>query len=153
MPSRPRANGTTARRNCLPRPLSCPNPTRSQRLLKYLSFRKELLAGEIWEWSCYAGTTIQETHETYPAIRDACARSITTHVAMLRTMVDDVLREHPVPNLRADSLAMYLQAVIQGAFIMAKANQDVQSARDAIDHLHRYVELLFSQSTNKKHKR
>ena len=128
-------------------------PDALQRLLKYLSFRKELLAGEIWEWSCYAGTTIQETHETYPAIRDACARSITTHVAMLRTMVDDVLREHPVPNLRADSLAMYLQAVIQGAFIMAKANQDVQSARDVIDHLHRYVELLFSQSTNKKHKR
>jgi len=128
-------------------------PDALQRLLKYLSFRKELLAGEIWEWSCYAGTTIQETHETYPAIRDACARSITTHVAMLRTMVDDVLREHRVPNLRADSLAMYLQAVIQGAFIMAKANQDVQSARDVIDHLHRYVELLFSQSTNKKHKR
>ncbi len=48
---------------------------------------------------------------------------------------------------------MHIQAVIQGAFIMAKANQDVQAARDSIDHLHRYVELLFCQSTNKKHKR
>src|SRR6187399_1042077 len=125
-------------------------PNALQRLLKYLSFRKGLLAGDIWEWSCYAGTTIQETHETYPAIRDACARSITDHVAMLRAMIDDVLRERPVPNLRAESLALHIQAVIQGAFIVAKANQDVRSARDAIDHLHRYVELLFSQSTNKK---
>ena len=61
-----------------PGALSCPNPTRSIVCSGYVSFRKELLAGEIWEWSCYAGTTIQETHETYPAIRDACARSITS---------------------------------------------------------------------------
>ena len=128
-------------------------PDSLARLLGYVSYRRELLDGDIWEWSCYAGTTIQETHETYPAIRDACARSITDHVAMLRAMIDDVLRERPVPNLRAESLALHIQAVIQGAFIMAKANQDVRSARDAIDHLHRYVELLFSQSTNKKHKR
>jgi TetR/AcrR family transcriptional regulator, transcriptional repressor for nem operon len=128
-------------------------PDALARLLGYLSFRKELLAGDIWEWSCYAGTAIQETHETHPAIRDACARSITTHVATLRTMIDDVLREHPVSNLRADSLALHMQAVIQGAFVMAKARQDRQAAVDVIDHLYRYVELLFSQSTNKKHKR
>jgi TetR/AcrR family transcriptional regulator, transcriptional repressor for nem operon len=71
----------------------------------------------------------------------------------LRTMIDDVLREHPVSNLRADSLALHMQAVIQGAFVMAKARQDRQAAVDVIDHLYRYVELLFSQSTNKKHKR
>jgi TetR/AcrR family transcriptional repressor of nem operon len=72
---------------------------------------------------------------------------------MLSTMIDDALREHPVPNLRADSLAAYIQAVIQGAFVMAKAQQDRRVASDSIDHLHRYVELLFSQSTNRKHKR
>ena len=50
---------------------------------------------------------------------------------MLRAMIDDVLREHPVPDLRAESLAMHIQAVLQGAFIMAKARQDVQAARDS----------------------
>lgn len=114
------------------------------RLLGYVGFRKELLAGDIWEWSCYAGTTIQETHETYPAIRDACAQSITHHVAMLRAMIDDVLREHPA-KVRAESLAIHIQAVIQGAFIMAKARQDVDAARDSLDHLYRYIEMLFNQ--------
>jgi TetR/AcrR family transcriptional repressor of nem operon len=120
------------------------------RLLGYVKFRKELLAGDIWEWSCYAGTTIQETHETYPAIRDACARSITHHVAMLRAMIDDVLREHPVAGLRAESLAVHIQAVVQGAFVMAKARQDQKAAMDSLDHLHRYVELLFGRSTSSR---
>jgi len=121
------------------------------RLLGYVSFRKELLAGDIWEWSCFAGTTIQETHETYPAIRDACALSITNHVAMLTWMVDQALLEYPVTDLRAESLAVHIQAGLQGAFIMAKAKQDVKVARDSVDHLHRYVQLLFS--SNKKRKR
>ena len=123
-------------------------PDALQRLLKYLSFRKELLAGDIWEWSCYAGTTIQEIHETYPAIRDACAASISGHVAMLGWMIDQVLLEHPVSKLRAESLAIHIQAVLQGAFVMAKARQDVEAARDSLDHLYRYVELLFGRSTN-----
>jgi len=121
---------------------SMPEPL--DRLLGYVDFRKEILDGDIWEWSCYAGTTIQETHETYPAIRDACAKSITTHVAMLAWMIDQVLREHPVKGLRAETLAVHIQAVIQGAFVMAKAQQDRKAAVDSLDHLHRYLELLFT---------
>ena len=97
-----------------------------------------------------AGTTIQETHETYPDIRDACAASIANHVAMLSTLIDDALREHPVVEVRAESLAIHIQAVIQGAFIMAKARQDIRAARDSIDHLYRYVELLFGRSTTNR---
>jgi TetR/AcrR family transcriptional repressor of nem operon len=125
--------------------LSHPDPL--DRLLGYVRFRKGLLAGDIWEWSCYAGTTIQETHETYPAIRDACAQSISHHVAMLRGMIELALLERPVAGLRAESLAIHIQAVLQGAFIMAKAGQDVAAARDSVDHLYRYVELLFDRST------
>jgi TetR/AcrR family transcriptional repressor of nem operon len=118
-------------------------PDSRAKLLGYVRFRKELLVGDVCQWSCFAGTTIQETHETYPAIRDACGQSISNHVAMLRTMIDDALRDHPVPKLRAETLAVHIQAVLQGAFIMAKARQDVQAAHDSIDHLHRYLELLF----------
>ena len=117
------------------------------RLLGYLAFRLELLEGDIWEWSCYAGTTIQEVHETYPAIRDACANSIEQHLFFLRDLIDDTLRAHPVKGVDAASLATHMQAVVQGAFIMAKARQDRQAALDSLDHLHRYVELLFGRST------
>jgi TetR/AcrR family transcriptional repressor of nem operon len=125
-------------------------PLALDRLLGYVDFRKKLLSGDIWEWSCFAGTTIQETHETHPRIRDACAASIAGHVAMLGGMVDEVLREHPVPKLRAESLAVHIQAVLQGAFVMAKARQDIEAARDSVDHLYRYVELLFGRSTTKR---
>jgi TetR/AcrR family transcriptional repressor of nem operon len=123
-------------------------PESIDRLLGYLAFRKELLAGDIWEWSCYAGTTIQEVHETHPAIRDACAASIDHHLLFLRAMIDDVLREHRTPRVDAESLSVHIQAVIQGAFIMAKARQDRQAAVDSLEHLNRYVEMLFRQSTS-----
>jgi TetR/AcrR family transcriptional repressor of nem operon len=123
------------------------------RLLGYLAFRLELLDGDIWEWSCYAGTTIQETHETHPELRAACAESIEQHLLMLRALIDDALREQKAPGVDPASLAVHIQAVIQGAFIMAKARQDRQAASEAIEHLIRYVELLFSRSTRRKRKR
>lgn len=123
------------------------------RLLGYVAYRRELLVGEFCEWSCYAGTTIQEVHETHPRIRDACAVSIEHHLASLRALIDDALEEHPVPGLDSASLAVHFQAVIQGAFVMAKARQDRQAAVDAVDHLYRYVEMLFSRSTTSKKSR
>jgi TetR/AcrR family transcriptional repressor of nem operon len=45
----------------------------------------------------------------------------------------------------AESLALYTQASIQGAFILAKAKQSPAVAIAAIDHLRRYLELLFNQ--------
>lgn len=120
------------------------------RLLGYLRFRRGLLEGDIWEWSCYAGTAIQEIHETHPDIRDACAGGIEAHLAHLRLLIQLALVDYPVPKLDPASLAIHMQGVIQGAFVMAKARQDRQAALDCIDHLHRYVELLFTQSTNKR---
>jgi TetR/AcrR family transcriptional repressor of nem operon len=117
------------------------------RLLGYVRFRKELLAGDIWEWSCYAGSTIQEIHETHPDIRRACAAAIAAHLHMLQSMIEDALRVRPVEGLNAESLAVHLQAVVQGAFVMAKARQDRQAALDSLDHLYRYVEMLFDRST------
>ena len=43
----------------------------------------------------------------------------------------------------AESLALHIQAVIQGAFILAKATGDPQVAADRLDHLRRYLTLLF----------
>jgi TetR/AcrR family transcriptional repressor of nem operon len=123
------------------------------RLLGYLRFRRQLVAGEIRDWTCYAGTAIQEIHETHPAIREACSESITLHLALLTSMAQQVLAQHPVPKLRAQSLATHIQVVLQGTFVMAKAQQNAQVAVDSIDHLIRYVELLFSRSTRKRHPR
>ena len=50
----------------------------------------------------------------------------------------------------AKSLALYTQAVIQGAFVLAKAKDGPAVAADSIDHLRRYLEILFTQSNSKE---
>jgi TetR/AcrR family transcriptional repressor of nem operon len=65
-------------------------------------------------------------------------------------MIDDVLRDYPAADVAAGSLATFMQAVVQGAFVMAKARQDRQAAVDSLDHLYRHVEMLFPRSTRKK---
>jgi len=126
------------------------HPDPLDRLLGYVKFRRQLIAGENWEYSCYAGTTIQEVHETNPDLRDACAESIHGHVAMLKLMIEQALEEYPVPKLDAEALAIHMQAVTQGAFVMAKALQDRKVAIASVEHLHRYIELLFTPMPNKR---
>jgi TetR/AcrR family transcriptional repressor of nem operon len=43
-----------------------------------------------------------------------------------------------------------MQAVLQGAFVMAKAQQDRKVALSSVDHLHRYIELLFTPTKKKR---
>jgi TetR/AcrR family transcriptional repressor of nem operon len=47
------------------------------------------------------------------------------------------------------SLALHTQAVLQGAFVLAKAKGNAAVAEASIDHLRRYVELLFRRPTKK----
>lgn len=47
----------------------------------------------------------------------------------------------------AEGLALYTQAVLQGAFVLAKAKGSPKVAVDCVDHLHRYIEMLFASLT------
>jgi hypothetical protein len=140
--------GRTRRRGVRGRASITRRPIRWNACSATSDYRKQLLEGEIWEFTCFAGTTIQETHETHPDLRAACAGTIDNHLRMLECMIDTVLVKYPVTRLRAATLATHIQAVIQGAFIMAKARQDRKPALDSIDHLHRYLELLFAVQTS-----
>jgi TetR/AcrR family transcriptional regulator, transcriptional repressor for nem operon len=116
------------------------------RILAYVDFRKALLKGELSEFTCLVGTMTQEVYDTHPAIREACERSIAGHAATLVPDIRAAIEETGIkPDWTAESLALYTQATIQGAFILAKAKHGVQAAADAMDHLRRYVELLFRQ--------
>ncbi len=119
------------------------------RVLAYVAFRKAILVGELAEVSCLVGTMVQEVHATSPAIRDACADSIFGHAATLEADLAKAIRARGVRGVTAASLARHTQAVIQGAFVLAKAGDDVQLARDTLDHLDRYLRLLFDEPTRK----
>src|SRR6202521_1555965 len=124
-------------------------PDPLDQLLAYLAFRKSLLTGELPDFTCFVWTIIQETYATHPQLRDACKESIAEHVAALARIVAAAMRKHGIKsNWTAKSLALHMQAVIQGAFILAKAHGQAEVAADSIDHLRRYVEFLFgSQGT------
>jgi TetR/AcrR family transcriptional regulator, transcriptional repressor for nem operon len=114
------------------------------RLLAYVDFRKALISGNPSQFSCFAGTTVQEVFETHPMIRDACSATMTGHAATLEADIAAAMRQHGVNGKwTAKSLALHTQAVIQGAFILAKATQDPKVAIASLDHLRRYLELLF----------
>ncbi|MEC9345184.1 MAG: TetR/AcrR family transcriptional regulator [Pseudomonadota bacterium] len=114
------------------------------RVLAYVRFRRTLLSGAPAEFSCVAGTMVQEVFDASPAIREACAASIFGHAA---TLQDDIAQAMQARGIRTDwtaaSLAAHTQAVLQGAFILAKARNDVSVAVESCDHLYRYIELLF----------
>lgn len=120
------------------------------RLLAYVDFRKELLTGEIRDFSCLAGTMVQEVYDTHPAIREACDKSISEHAETLEPDIAEAMQRHGV---RGDwtprSLALYIQAVLQGSFILAKAKGGPAVAEECVDHLRRYIEMLFQQTENK----
>ena len=115
------------------------------RLIGYIDFRRDIIAGDLAEFTCLVGTMTQEVYDSYPAIRDACAASIFGHAATLEPDIDAAMK---AVGIDADwtpaSLAAHTQAVLQGAFILAKATGDSAMARDSVDHLRRYIEMLFT---------
>ena len=114
------------------------------RVLGYIEFRKSIIQGNIPEFSCLVGTMVQETYDTHPSIRDACERSISGHAAMIEADIVEAMHQYRIKaDWSAESLALHTQAVLQGAFILAKAKGDPKVAADSVDHLYRYVRLLF----------
>jgi TetR/AcrR family transcriptional regulator, transcriptional repressor for nem operon len=120
------------------------------RILGYIDFRKAILTGKISEFTCLVGTLVQEAYETCPAIRKACDASISGHAAKVEADIAEAIKRHGVrADWTARSLAFHTQAVLQGAFILAKAKGGAEIAAASIDHLHRYIELLFQPTTRK----
>jgi TetR/AcrR family transcriptional regulator, transcriptional repressor for nem operon len=52
-------------------------------------------------------------------------------------------------NWSPEGLALHLQGVIQGAFILAKAKGSAAVAAESLDHLRRYLELPFSRGSRR----
>jgi TetR/AcrR family transcriptional repressor of nem operon len=121
------------------------------RFLGYLDFRKALLKGEVAQFSCLAGTMVQEVYGTHAEIREACEASICGLAATLEADIAEAMKLYGVrAKWSAQSLALYTQAVLQGAFILAKAKGGPDVATASIDHLRRYIELLFKAVTGRK---
>jgi TetR/AcrR family transcriptional regulator, transcriptional repressor for nem operon len=121
------------------------------RLLGYIDFRSAIIAGPIPEFTCLLGTMVQEAYDTHPAIRRACETYIGVHAAGI---AEDIALAKalyaPKARWSAESLALYTQAVLQGAFVLAKAKGGPEVARECVAHLRRYIAFLFHRPTSKE---
>jgi TetR/AcrR family transcriptional repressor of nem operon len=121
------------------------------RLLGYVDFRIAILQGQLPEFTCLLGTMVQETYDTHPEIRAACDLHMSAHAEMVARDIVDAKRLYaPDAPWSAGSLALYTQAVIQGAFILAKAMQGPQVAADCLQHLRRYLQTQFTRPLKKR---
>jgi len=119
------------------------------RLLGYVDFREAILSGSLSEYTCLLGTLIQETYDTHPEIRAACDRGVSSHIAELTRDIELAKQQHvPAARWSAESVGYFIQTVLQGSFIFAKAKQSPEVVRENLAHLRRYLGLLFERKIN-----
>jgi TetR/AcrR family transcriptional repressor of nem operon len=117
-----------------------------ERLIAHIDFRQAMIEGGIEQFSCFVGTMVQETFATSEDIRAACDASITAYAERLAEDIAAAIERHGVRDgVGALELAFHVQAVLQGAFILAKAKNDPAVARRTVAHLKRYVLMLFGR--------
>ena len=115
------------------------------RLLGYVDFRTQMLMGRIPEFTCLLGTMVQEAYETHPEIRVACEMHFANHICELKSDISEAVRLHPIKDVEAtNNLAVFMQAAIQGAFVLAKASGDTSVAVACLRQLYRHIQLLFN---------
>jgi TetR/AcrR family transcriptional repressor of nem operon len=113
------------------------------RVLGYIAFRREILRGNLPDYTCLLGTLVQETFDTHPLIRDACRDGITGHARMVAADIAAAKALY-APDAAWDPqvLALFTQATLQGAFILAKAQGSATIVGQCIDHLRQHVANL-----------
>ncbi len=125
------------------------------RVMGYLDLRGGLVHGSPGEYSCVAGTMVQEAFATWPSVREACGHAIFDHAATLEHDLEAAITSYQ-PGLRDEGvtghgLAVHFQVVLQGSFVVGKAADDPQIVLDSIEHLRRYVRHLFTPETANIH--
>lgn len=114
------------------------------RVQAHIDLRLSMLDGPVEGYSCFVGTMVQEAYGN-DAVRAACEASIDAYCARLAEDIQAAVDAHGlVGRVDALSLARHVQAVLQGAFTLAKSKQDPGVARDCVCHLKTYVNLLFA---------
>jgi TetR/AcrR family transcriptional regulator, transcriptional repressor for nem operon len=116
------------------------------RLMGHIEFRLAMLDGPAEGFTCFVGTMVQEAFATSDPIRAACDASITAYAQRLAEDIQQAIDQYGISHeISAIGLAYHIQAVLQGAFILAKAKGQPDIARDSVAHLKRYVLMLFAQ--------
>jgi len=117
-----------------------------ERIFGYVDLRIAMLTGEISQYTCLIGTTVQEIYQTHPALRATCDRMLSEHVGMLtRDLAAAKARYAPAAPWKPESVGYFMQCVLQGGFIFAKAQQNPKVAAASLGHLRAYLVTVLGQ--------
>jgi TetR/AcrR family transcriptional regulator, transcriptional repressor for nem operon len=123
------------------------HPDPLDRLLGYVEFRASILSGELSDYTCLLGTLVQETYASHPQLREACDRGMASHIGALIGDIEAAKQRYaPHASWTAQSVGYFIQSVLQGSFIYAKAKQDAATVRDSLEHLRRYLNFTFNRT-------
>lgn len=118
-------------------------PTGFERVLGYVDLRLAMIRGTPSDYSCVAGTMVQEVFLTHPELRDACGEAIFEHAETLESDLAEALAAAgDPPGVDAAGLARFMMTVVHGAFVTSKAANDPTVAVESLVHLRRYLTLL-----------
>ena len=112
--------------------------TPRERILAYIDFRISLLSGPIAKYACYIGTVLQEVHDTHPELAADVAASLLDQAAALEP---DLAAALGARRKEAHDLAIHIEATIQGALLLARAEGGTKGARASLAHLKNYIEM------------
>jgi TetR/AcrR family transcriptional regulator, transcriptional repressor for nem operon len=117
-----------------------------ERVLAHVDLRTAMLQGPISQFSCILGTFVQELYETNSLIREACEKQMAEHNAAVAADLEEAKSRYvPDATWTPAGVASYVQAVTQGALILAKAEQGPAVAIECFGHLRHYLESLFDE--------
>ena len=120
------------------------------RVLGHIDFRLAMIEGAAEDYSCFIGTMVQEAFATSENLRAASGASITAYAERLAEDFQQAIDLYPAhADVTALSLAYHVQAVLQGGFVLAKAQGDPAYARDTVRHLKRYVTMVFGKEPHR----
>jgi TetR/AcrR family transcriptional regulator, transcriptional repressor for nem operon len=117
-----------------------------ERLLGHIDMRMAMIEGPADGFTCFVGTMVQESFASSEALREASEASIAAYCDALSVDIQAAIERHGISNgVTAMSLAWHVQAVLQGAFVIAKATKEPELARSSVAHLKHYVAMLFGK--------
>ena len=118
-------------------------PARAPARLRRLPPRDPRRANSPTTPVCSAPWCRRPTPPTRRSARPASARSSATPPTLEADIAAALAAAGRAADWTPASLALHIQAVLQGAFILAKATGGAQVAADSLGHLRRYLTLLF----------
>lgn len=120
------------------------------RVLGYVDFRAKLMKGSLPEYTCLLGMMAQENYDTHPALRRACDKHISAHVKTLVPAIAEAKRRYvPRANFEPEDVAFYIQSVIHGAFVLAKAKNGPEVAVKCLAQLRQHLQTQFTPKIRK----